>query len=55
MVAGAYKATLTEALEVKTHTKLINIVLEGRVTRIIIRINALYTRHMINKEIKKIQ
>jgi hypothetical protein len=55
MVAGAYKVTLTEALEIETHTELINIILEDRVARTMLRIGASHARRVIDKETKKIQ
>ena len=55
IVAGAYRAILIEALEVEIYTQLIDIALEGRVARIMLRIGASYARYMIEGDTKKIR
>jgi hypothetical protein len=55
VVAGAYKATSTEALEVETHTQPIDIAPEGRVVRTMLHMGASHARHVADKETKKIQ
>jgi hypothetical protein len=55
VIAGAYKATSTEALEIETHTQPIDITLEDRVARTMLRIGASHARHVIDKETKKIR
>jgi len=55
VVTGACKATSTEALEVETPTQPIDIALEGRVARTMLRTGASYVRHVADKETKKIR
>jgi hypothetical protein len=55
VVAGAYKVTSTEALEVETHIQPIDIALEGRVARTMLRMGASHARHVTDKETKKIR
>jgi hypothetical protein len=55
IVAGAYKATSTEALEIDTHTQPINIALEGRVARTMLRMGGSHARYVTDKETKKIR
>ena len=54
-VAGAYRATSTEALEIETHTQPIDIALEGRVARTMLRIGASHARHVIEGDTEKIR
>jgi hypothetical protein len=53
-MAGAYKATLTEALKIETHTQLIDIALKSRVARTILNIGVSQARYVIEKKIKRI-
>jgi hypothetical protein len=55
IVAGAYKATSTEALEIETYTQPIDIVLEDRVAKTMLRIGALHARHVIEGDTKRIR
>jgi hypothetical protein len=55
MVAETYKAILTKALKIETHTQLIDIILKDKMARIILRISASHARYVINKKIKKIR
>jgi hypothetical protein len=54
-VAGAYRATSTEALEIETHTQPIDIALESKVARTVLRIGASQARHVIEGDTKKIR
>jgi hypothetical protein len=54
-MAGAYKAISTEALEIETHTQLINIAVKSRVARTMLNIGASQARHVIEKETKRIR
>jgi hypothetical protein len=55
IVAGAYKATSTEALKIETYTQPIDIALEDRVARTILRIGASRARHVIEGNTKRIR
>jgi ribosomal protein L44E len=55
IVAGAYKATLTEALEIEIYTQPIDIALEDRVAKTILRIGASHARHVIEGDTKRIR
>jgi hypothetical protein len=55
IVAGAYKATSTETLKIETHTQLIDIALENKVAKTILRIGASHARHVIEGNTKRIR
>jgi hypothetical protein len=55
VITGAYRATATEALEIETHTIPIDILLETRVAKTMLRLRESQAKDVVEKLTKRIK